>query len=648
MALSKMSLLNIIGKMKHLDEVVYALGSSGVFQPDDTAQFYSDNDGLLPVSASNDYSPLLDRLRTLMEQAGIVPDIVSEKEFKNAPLDTLEAFVSKTSDELGAMADRRTNLSEEIREAQEKIESSKHFLSLDIDIEKIRECQYIATRFGKLPKESYLKLKSYDENPFVEFFPCTSDEHFYWGVYVVPLKEASKVDRIFSRLYFEEIDVSEMQGKPAEYAKAQEERIEALQKEKDTLDEKIAGYAKEHRGDILKVFTALCKGHAYLAIKNHACRYNKSFILVGWIPSEYEGQIKNTLSSIKTVDVSFSSAKDEVRHSPPVKLKNRFFAKPFEYYTEMYGLPNYREIDPSGFIALTYVLLFGIMFADLGQGFFLLLASIFMYKVKKMPLGRLLIPCSVSSMIFGTVFGSVFGFEELLNPVYKALFGLEEKPVDVMEGSTTMILIYGAVGVGVVLLIIAMILNIISSLKRGDPGNALFGVNGVAGLVFYAALVAGLLCSMMFGVKIMTTPYILCLIVLPLLLVFLREPLGRLITGKKKILTESVGSFFVDNFFELFEVLLSYVTNTMSFLRVGAFVLVHAGMMQVVFVLAEMFGAGGVGYYLTVIIGNILVMVLEALLVGIQVLRLEYYEMFNRFYIGDGRKFEPVTVTYHQ
>ena len=85
--------------------------------------------------------------------------------------------------------------------------------------------------------------------------------------------------------------------------------------------------------------------------------------------------------------------------------------------------------------------------------------------------------------------------------------------------------------------------------------------------------------------------------------------------------------------------LLSYVTNTMSFLRVGAFVLVHAGMMEVVFTLANM--ASGVGYVAILVVGNIFVMALEALLVCIQVLRLEFYEMFGKFYKGDGRAFKP-------
>ena len=445
-----------------------------------------------------------------------------------------------------------------------------------------------------------------------------------------------------NRTLGEHVDISDIHEKPEIYVEQQTKLKDDLTAEIKKLNGEIDAYVKDHENGILKIFSTLCKHHAFLSIKNHACKYKKSFVLVGWIPAEYEGQIKDLLSPIESVEATFTKAEDEVKHSPPVKLKNRFFFRPFEYYTEMYGLPNAREIDPSWFIALTYTLLFGIMFADVGHGLMLLIAAIFMYKKMKMPLGALLIPCSISSMVFGCVFGSVFGFEHVLDPVYKALFGLEEKPVEVMDGNTTMILIFGAVGIGIVLLIIAMILNIVSNLKRGDIGGALFGVNGAAGLVFYTSLVAGLGSNMLFGVSIMNPAYIICLIVIPLLLVFFREPLSKLIRGERELFEGSFGSFVVDNIFEMFEVALSYVTNTMSFLRVGAFILVHAGMMTVVFVLANMFGP--VGYWITVVIGNILVMALEALLVGIQVLRLEYYEMFSRFYIGDGRKFEPVTV----
>lgn len=642
MALERMKLVNVIGLMSYLDDVAAALGQTGVFQPDETAEFYSDNENMIPVNASNKFEPLLEKLRELMNGAGIRPKIVDLPEEKDLGFEEANRFVGDTARELGSLIEHRDALRREIAVCTENIEKAQHFVDLTLDVKKFNDCEYIYTRFGKLPKDSYIKLDNYKENPYVEFFPCSRDDLYYWGVYVTPVSEADKIDRIFSRLFFERVELSDIHDTPLIYVKQQTDLKKELEEQVNTLDKEIDTYAKQHEDDIHKIFTSLCRHHAYLSIKNHACKYRKSFVLVGWIPAEYEGQVETLLSSIESVEMTFTKAKDELKHSPPVKLKNPFFFRPFEYYTEMYGLPNSQEIDPSGFIAITYTLLFGIMFADVGHGILLLIAAIIMLKVKKMPLGALLIPCAISSTIFGFIFGSVFGFEELLTPAYKKLFGLNDKPIHVMEGSTTKLLIFGAVGIGVVLLMIAMILNIVSCLKRRDIGGALFGVNGVSGLVFYTALVAGLVCTMLLGVNIMTPAYIIGLIVLPLILIFLREPLSKKLRGEKKLFEGGFGSFFIDNFFELFEVLLSYVTNTMSFLRVGAFVLVHAGMMEVVFVMAAMFGP--VGSTITIILGNLLVAALEALLVGIQVLRLEYYEMFSRFYIGDGRKYEPVNV----
>ena len=102
---------------------------------------------------------------------------------------------------------------------------------------------------------------------------------------------------------------------------------------------------------------------------------------------------------------------------------------------------------------------------------------------------------------------------------------------------------------------------------------------------------------------------------------------------------KSVGNFIIEGVIELFETCLSYLTNTMSFLRVGGFILSHAGMMLVVGVLA---GDGGVGTVIVQILGNAFVIGMEGFLVGIQVLRLEFYEIFGRFYISDGKKFEPL------
>ena len=150
----------------------------------------------------------------------------------------------------------------------------------------------------------------------------------------------------------------------------------------------------------------------------------------------------------------------------------------------------------------------------------------------------------------------------------------------------------------------------------------------------------------MFGMNLMTPAYIILLIALPAVLIFFKHPLTNLITHTKPAEKVTVGNFIIENFIEMFEAALSYLSNTMSFLRIGGFIMSHAGMMLVVAQLAGGTEEITVGTVITYIIGNLIVMGVEGLLVGIQVLRLEFYEIFSRFYAGDGHSFAPIDIKF--
>ena len=129
----------------------------------------------------------------------------------------------------------------------------------------------------------------------------------------------------------------------------------------------------------------------------------------------------------------------------------------------------------------------------------------------------------------------------------------------------------------------------------------------------------------------------------PLLLILFKEPLTNKSKKKTAKMEESKAMFIVEGFFELFETLLSYFSNTLSFVRIGAFAVSHAAMMEVVLMLAG--AEEGSPNWVVIVLGNLFVCLMEGLVVGIQVLRLEYYEMFSRFYKGSGRAFDPYTKT---
>ena len=126
---------------------------------------------------------------------------------------------------------------------------------------------------------------------------------------------------------------------------------------------------------------------------------------------------------------------------------------------------------------------------------------------------------------------------------------------------------------------------------------------------------------------------------IPILLFVFKEPLTNLVEHNHKKMEESKAMFLVQGFFELFETLLSYFSNTLSYVRIGAFAVSHAAIMEVVLMLSG--AENGTPNLFGVILGNVIVCALEGLIVGIQVLRLEYYEMFSRFYKGSGREFKP-------
>ena len=195
-----------------------------------------------------------------------------------------------------------------------------------------------------------------------------------------------------------------------------------------------------------------------------------------------------------------------------------------------------------------------------------------------------------------------------------------------------------AVGLGMLIILMCMVLNIVNSLRSHDTEKVYFDTNGVAGLVFYFALACTIVLYMS-GKALPATVILVVMFVVPLFVMFFKEPLTAIVEKKAEKIEGGVGMFITQGLFELFEVLLSYFSNTLSFVRVGAFAVSHAAMMQVVLMLAG--AEAGSPNWAVVIGGNLFVCGMEGLIVGIQVLRLEYYELFSRFYRGSGRAFKP-------
>lgn len=664
MAIEKMSLVRISAELRHLDRVLSDIAKIGVFQPESAESFYSLSMGLSPFPEENDAAAKMAELESIAESAKLKLHLQNRSEYgefmKNISDD--DEFFKELSDALADYTERKKELEQQEKLCLDGIEKYSHFKGLDVDFGEINNCRYIVPRFGHMPKSSYERLKRagaakalegtvskhhksedsdtsyFEKHPYISFFPCSIKENECWGVYFAPVGKEDEVDGLFASLMFEKILGNDMTGTIEEILNGLESNIEVVKQSIAELDEKIKIACQGEEEHFNRYYTKLAFDRAKSEILTKAFHNGEYFFLVGWIPKKHEKDFDARISAIDTeISVEYSAPDISMKVHPPVRITGfakalKFLVDPYRFYINMYGTPSYFDLDITAFVAITYTILFGMMFGDLGQGFVLSLVGLFMWKKMKMELGRILIPCGVSAMCFGFVFGSVFGFEKALNPVYRAL-GMSGKPIEVMHSVNLVLLI--AIGIGVGLVIAAILVNIVGCIKRRCYGEAIFSQNGLVGLLMYICG-ANLASSFMNGPS--PVPAELCLpiiIVCALLLVFKEIPIEAI---DRHLLEkpESLLDFILQNLFELIEYILSYMSNTVSFLRVGAFVLVHAGMMMVVFSLA-----GENQNIFVIILGNILVIALEGLLTGIQALRLEYYEMFSRFYIGDGRPFKP-------
>lgn len=645
MSVSKMSFISMIGPMQQLDELINICGESGVFEPDNVFSFYSNTEKFSAISEENPYAEPLKSLKSSVDACGGKLEDVDITGFYISK-SKIDRYTNYISENLENLIDQKRKLYAEFSKNKEEIEKLKHFYGLNTNIDEILSCECTKAHFGRMPRSSYMKFaevsKRYSENGIeLMFFPFGADENYQWGIYFSSVDNPGETDRIFSSLYFESVDIESCEQSPYERISYLQNLNMEIYKKIDETEKKISTFWNSQKNQCMKFYTKLKQLSAYFEIKSYAAQYNNTFILVGWVPQENLEDFKAKISKVKSLEYSTEKGENILEHQPPVKLKNRKIFRPFEFLVDTYGTPSYNEMDPTAFVAITYTLLFGIMFADLGQGILVSIVGYLMWKFKNMALGKMLIPCGISSAIFGTFFGSVFGFEHALDPFYKNVLGMKGKPIEVMDASSTDKIIYSAVAIGIVLLMVSMLLGIYSLLKRKNYGEAIFGSKGLCGIIFYISLIFMVVDMAALHTGIVGTAYVISLLILPLIILMFSEILIKIVNKEKNWKPESWADYLPQSFFELFEVVLSYVTNTMSFLRVGAFVLVHAGMMMVVFTIADMLP--GSGYIIAVVIGNIVVTALEALVAGIQVVRLEFYEMFSKFFEGQGRPFTPVT-----
>jgi V/A-type H+/Na+-transporting ATPase subunit I len=648
-----MSEVELIVPSKDLLAMTKVLGNRGVFHQIDSTYLGLENLGPNTwQEKAAAYSTLERRIQVIMQNLNLEEkysgpsnvDSISEVEPLQAAVDRIEGQVKSTTDQMA-------NEKKKLEQLESQLSQLEPIAQTNVDVGALRKSNYLHSVLGIIPAENVSRLQTSLSRVPHAFFTLREDPKRPVVWVLGPRSNSDVIDRAVKSAYLNPLVLpEEFEGSPAKATESIRKAIGTSKQRISDLNQELAKLANTHKDELYKL---LWEVHVSRLIADAIARFGQlrhTYVVVGWVPSaDLDALIQRLKQASKEILIEARKIEPTDHHANvPVSLKNPGILGPYELLVNTYARPRYEEIDPTALIAITFPLLYGAMFGDVGHG--LVLAAIGWFLSRRSTLGGLLVACGLSGTIFGFIYGSVFGFEEVLPHLLKP--------------SENILQILGmAIGTGIVLLIVAILLNLYNAFRAQDWGRFFFDSNGLAGLILYLSflVILGNVASTIFtgesflpgilltigriGV-VVTIAQILFVIGICLAVIF-SHPLQHWMHDGHFVVEGGWGMFAVQSAAEILEKIISMLSNTLSFVRVGAFAIVHAGFTQAVFTIAKLVSGGqaaGFGYWTVVVLGNLFVIGLEGFIVTIQTMRLHYYEFFSKFFQGGGTPYEPLAL----
>ena len=648
MSVEKMKIVGVIGKKNLLSRVLrlvvlngslhtinalVRVNSSDFFLPpsEKNIEVLEELPFLKPCSSKKDFTKDEEVVKSLLSLFNIRPQVREEYLDQDYNYDDFMKQLSEIYDRVRFTADEIEEKMHSINKKKEYINNLKYLSRFDFDIEQLTCIKHLAFRLIKISRENYDKLKKNYENIPAVVLKLAVESKYVIVVSITPVILEEILEKIFRSLNYTLLPLPvEFRGTAANVIEELDSAIDKEEKVIESLKKSLEDYKVKYIIELKKGYSRLEIEKKIEELKSDMANGDKLFFMFGFVPVSNVAKLKSELEAQFGGDVIV--LEDDVDKGgsnlhPPTKLSNMKLFKPFETLVKMYGTPAYYEKDPTIFFGLTYMLLFGAMFGDVGQGFILLFAGLILELVlKKGSLGGVLSRIGLSSTVFGFIYGSVFGSEKIIPP-------LIIRPM----ANINYILITGVV-FGIALILGAYIYNIINSGIEKNVERGLFSRNGAAGLIFYLILLYTIFRVVVTHSSI-SPAFIYIMIGLLLLMVF-KQPLANKLIHADKLYQKSPANYYIEEGFGVIETLLSIISNTLSFIRVGAFALNHVGLYIAFATMARMM-TNSWGSLAILVLGNIIIIALEGLIVFIQVLRLEYYELFTKYFRGDGIEYVP-------
>jgi V/A-type H+-transporting ATPase subunit I len=548
------------------------------------------------------------RLRNLMTALDVVEGAVPDEPLHWINLDLAERDIESMEHEASDPVQRLHMAHDKLTELESVREQLTPLIKLDIDLQNFRDAQYIFSMFGFMPMNNVVRLRtSLEQTPSMLAVFGEKGQLASVGLFGL-MRDTDVLRRAARSAYLNPINV------PEEYRGTPLQIVNALDASIQRTREQIAAYQSELH--VLQEVRIRRMQHLLwrLRVSHHIIKtitgfrkFKFTYLISGWVPEPEVDTVKRSVAASSNHGVvNVSTLRLEDRPQVPFFFHNPPLIHQFEQLVTTYSYPAYNELDPTPLLAFTFPLIFGVMFGDVGHGLLLLLLGLLLIskRIKSLAglaqVGGIVITCGATSMLFGALYG-------------------------------------------IITLSLGMVFNIVGCLQRQELGRALFSKAGLAGLLFYWSLVG-------FGVKLISPKIVISndllipLSVISALGITFAGVLESLVAGYS-VNRSDLGMTLMEGFFELFESVISLLSNTLSYVRMGAFAVAHGALSLVVFILAEIVSPGhGLGYWVVVALGNIFIIGFEGMIVAIQTLRLEYYELFSKFFTGGGVRYSPLGI----
>ncbi|HVN53737.1 MAG TPA: V-type ATPase 116kDa subunit family protein [Anaerolineaceae bacterium] len=635
---------------KDIMAVTKKIGGMGVFQMTDGAQMTSGKEsGAANAEAwqekASGFAALERRIQTLLQTLGAdegqppsdgvqdSADTIIDLEQTRQEVDRLEPEIRKASEQI-ASENKRI---EQMEATQRQLEP---VAGIEVDVSSLRNWRYTFSVLGTMPTANIERLEtSLSRTPHI-LLPLRQDKQNAIVWLAGAQSNADVLGRAMRSAYINALAVPEgYQGTPSEIINTLQVSINEAQNNITGQRKTLAGLRGTLEKPLQELLWKVRASRLLVDAVVHSGKLRYTYFVVGWLPQVRFDRFKQTVkqASQETLIESFPINRSHPDPNVPVSLNNPRLLSPFENLVTTFGRPRYNEIDPTLVMAIMFPLLYGAMFGDAGQGLVLVLFGILLAsrRIKKLSgaasLGELIIACGSSATIFGVLYGSFFGFENVIPALWM-------RPIE----NIMQILIIAIVG-GVILLTIGFLLGLYNAYVARDWSRFFFDHYGLVGMALYYSLL-GLAVKVFLGDKFPVPTSVFAVIaIISALGVALSEVFIHLLEGHRPLIEESMATYPIQIFFELFETVIGFLSNTLSYIRVGAFAVAHAGLSNAIFILAGLTGpVGGVGYWIVVFLGNVFIIGFEGFIVAIQTMRLSYYEFFTKFFTGGGKNYEPL------